>query len=74
MERINECFLEFINKVPFYGLAVLCADDDRLRATLPEHREALSRPYRLSEREGVIPDFFATEINLNQWGAEFRAQ
>ena len=29
MERINECFLEFINKVPFYGLAVLCADDDR---------------------------------------------
>ena len=35
MERINECFLEFINKVPFYGLAVLCADDDRLRALFP---------------------------------------
>ena len=31
MERINESFLEFINKIPFYGLAVLCADDDRLR-------------------------------------------
>jgi UDP-N-acetylmuramate--alanine ligase len=30
--------------------------------------------YGLSEREGVTPDFFATEISLNQWGAEFRAQ
>src|SRR5881628_3799891 len=40
MERINECFLEFINKVPFYGLAVLCADDDRLRALFPNIRSS----------------------------------
>src|SRR5687767_14537121 len=24
MERLNESFLDFINKIPFYGLAVLC--------------------------------------------------
>ena len=73
MERINECFLEFINKVPFYGLAVLCADDDRLRALFPKIVKRY-QTYGLSERDGVTPDFFATEISLNQWGAEFRAQ
>ena len=73
MERINECFLEFINKVPFYGLAVLCADDDRLRALFPNIVKRY-QTYGLSEREGVTPDFFATEISLNQWGGEFRAQ
>src|SRR3990167_7665928 len=35
VERLQEAFLEFINRVPFYGLAVLCADDERIRALLP---------------------------------------
>ena len=29
MERLQEAFLDFINRIPFYGLAVLCADDGR---------------------------------------------
>ena len=73
MERINECFLEFINKVPFYGLSVLCADDDRLRALFPKIVKRY-QTYGISEPDGVRPDFFATDISLNQWGAEFRAQ
>ncbi len=73
MERINECFLEFINKVPFYGLSVLCADDDRLRALFPKIVKRY-QTYGISEPDGVRPDFFATDIRLNQWGAEFRAQ
>jgi UDP-N-acetylmuramate--alanine ligase len=36
MERLNESFLEFINKVPFYGLAVLCLDHPNIRALLPK--------------------------------------
>src|SRR5437879_6757510 len=35
MERLCETFLDFINKVPFYGLSVLCADDPALAALLP---------------------------------------
>ena len=73
MERISECFLEFINKVPFYGLSVLCADDDRLRGLFPKIVKRY-QTYGLSEPDGVTPDFFATGISLNQWGAEFRAQ
>jgi len=72
MERLNECFLEFINKIPFYGLAVLCSDDERLRALFPRIVKRY-HTYGLQEREGFIPDFKATDISLKQWGAEFRA-
>jgi len=72
MERINESFLEFINKVPFYGLAVLCSDDEPLRALFPRIVKRY-HTYGLQEREGGGPDFKATDISLKQWGAEFRA-
>ncbi len=71
MERINECFLEFINKIPFYGLAVLCADDERLHALFP-HIVKRYQTYGLQEREGVALDFKATDIALKQSAAEFR--
>jgi len=72
MERINDSFLEFINKIPFYGLAVLCADDERLSALFPRIVKRY-QTYGLHEREGLTPDFKATDISLKQWGAEFRA-
>jgi UDP-N-acetylmuramate--alanine ligase len=34
MDRLTESFLAFINKVPFYGLAVLCLDHPNVRALL----------------------------------------
>jgi UDP-N-acetylmuramate--alanine ligase len=71
MDRINESFLEFINKVPFYGLAVLCADDDRLSALFPRIVKRY-QTYGLRDREGIVPDFKATDVSLKQWGAEFR--
>jgi len=72
MERINECFVEFINKIPFYGLAVLCADDERLTALFPRIVKRY-HTYGLQDRNGITPDFKATDISLRQWGAEFRA-
>jgi len=73
MERINECFVEFINKIPFYGLAVLCADDERLGALFPRIVKRY-QTYGLHDRNGITPDFKATDISLREWGAEFRAQ
>jgi|SRR5688572_24289901 UDP-N-acetylmuramate--alanine ligase len=71
MERIYESFLEFINKVPFYGLAVLCADDVRLRGLFPKIVKRY-HTYGLSEPDGMTPDFRATEISTRQGGSEFR--
>jgi len=36
---ITEAFLQFVNKVPFYGLAVLCLDQKNVQAILPEVRK-----------------------------------
>ncbi|MCS6285580.1 MAG: UDP-N-acetylmuramate:L-alanine ligase [Nitrospirota bacterium] len=72
MEKIYDSFLEFINKIPFYGLAVLCSDDERLHSLFPRIVKRY-HTYGLNERPGVVPDFKATDIVLKQWGAEFRA-
>jgi UDP-N-acetylmuramate--alanine ligase len=37
--RLKETFLEFINKVPFYGLAILCSDDANVRSLLPQMKK-----------------------------------
>jgi len=39
-DRLRETFVEFLHHLPFYGLAVLCADDPQVREILPR----LSRP------------------------------
>jgi UDP-N-acetylmuramate--alanine ligase len=34
--RLRGTFLEFLHHLPFYGLAVLCIDDDEVRSLMPE--------------------------------------
>jgi len=36
LNHIKDTFVEFINKVPFYGLAVLCLDQENIQAILPQ--------------------------------------
>ena len=38
--RLKQAFVEFIHKMPFYGAAVLCADDPGVRSIMP----MISRP------------------------------
>jgi UDP-N-acetylmuramate--alanine ligase len=35
LEDIRQAFIYFANRVPFYGVAVLCVDDEQVRAILP---------------------------------------
>jgi UDP-N-acetylmuramate--alanine ligase len=35
MEDVRKCFSDFVNKVPFYGAAVLCLDDPHVQAVIP---------------------------------------
>jgi len=41
MERVKAAYLDFINRVPFYGLAVLCLDNVNVRALLPAVRKRM---------------------------------
>ncbi len=36
LENIKRDFLKFINKIPFYGVALLCYDDEKIRRLLPQ--------------------------------------
>ncbi|MDQ3920651.1 MAG: UDP-N-acetylmuramate--L-alanine ligase [Acidobacteriota bacterium] len=36
MTDVRKCFADFVNKVPFYGAAVLCLDDPHVQAVIPE--------------------------------------
>lgn len=65
-QDLEGAFLEFINSVPFYGLAVLCADDPVLRS----FRSGLSRrsiSYGFCEEA----DLRATDVVAGPGGMEF---
>lgn len=36
MERLKGAFVDFLNKVPFYGVGIVCTDDPNVREILPE--------------------------------------
>ena len=38
LEAIRQAFIEFVNKVPFYGAAIVCLDDQNVQSVLPEIR------------------------------------
>ena len=37
LAEIKEAFLQFVNKVPFYGAAVLCLDDPAVQSLIPQN-------------------------------------
>ncbi len=83
-DRLKHTFVEFLHHLPFYGLAVVCIDDDIVREILPQ----LSRPvltYGESEDADVrisniradlsrtlysvnFPDDTSVDIELNMAG------
>jgi UDP-N-acetylmuramate--alanine ligase len=65
MERLSESFLDFINKIPFYGLAVLCLDNVHVRALLPKVRKRFAT-YGLSSDA----DFSARDLKTTPAGVE----
>src|SRR2546427_642957 len=69
MERLCETFLDFINKVPFYGLSVLCADDPYLAALLPR----VTKRYLMY---GLTPsaDLVGADVQLHVGVAAFSAR
>lgn len=52
MDNLKEAFLSFVNKVPFYGLSILCLENRHIRDILPRiHRRFLT--YGFSEEADV---------------------
>ncbi len=41
LDQIKEVFLQFIDKIPFYGAVILCMDDPQVAAILPDIRKRI---------------------------------
>ena len=52
MEDMQDCFIRFVNKVPFYGASVLCLDDPYVQAVIP-HVKRRRITYGLSAQADV---------------------
>lgn len=66
LEHLKETFLAFINKIPFYGFAVVCLDDPNVQSLLPGIKKRYLT-YGLSAQA----EFFARDISCEPWGHSF---
>jgi UDP-N-acetylmuramate--alanine ligase len=66
-ERLEAAFVEFADRVPFYGAVVACADDPPLAALLPRMSRRVVR-YGLEREAEVI----ASDVALEPFGSRAR--
>jgi len=52
-DKIKDCFVEFIENVPFYGAAILCIDHPEVQAILPRIRDRRLITYGFSAQADV---------------------
>ena len=67
IEEIKEAFLGFINRIPFYGLAVLCLDHPNVQSLIPRLKKRFTT-YGLTTQA----DFRAKEISFDGLLTRFR--
>jgi UDP-N-acetylmuramate--alanine ligase len=53
IDAIKQAFLSFIDRIPFYGLAVLCLDNEPIQALIPSIRKRFTT-YGMSVQADVI--------------------
>jgi UDP-N-acetylmuramate--alanine ligase len=64
---LQQAFVDFANKVPFYGAVVACADDEHLRAVLPRMTRRVTT-YGLDTEHGASADVTASEVTAEPFG------
>jgi UDP-N-acetylmuramate--alanine ligase len=69
LEEIRDTFLQFVNRVPFYGEVVLCLDEPNVQAIVPRVKRPLIT-YGLSSQADLI----ISDVNLKGLASEFRLQ
>ena len=67
LEEIQEVFLQFANRVPFYGTVILCIDEPNVQAILPQVKRPVITYGTSSQADLVISD-----VQLNGLASEFR--
>jgi UDP-N-acetylmuramate--alanine ligase len=73
MDALKEAFVSFINKVPFYGLSILCVENELIREILPRvHRRYLT--YGFSEEADVCATNVERGFMSMSFNVKYRGQ
>jgi len=67
LDEIRAAFIEFVNKVPFYGAVIVCLDDPNVQSILPEIRRRTITYGTTSQA-----DVEAMEIGCGHFASDFR--
>src|SRR4029077_17819355 len=67
LEDIQDAFLQFVNRVPFYGAAILCLDEPNVQALMPNVKRPIITYGTSSQADLVI-----SAIELLGLGSRFR--
>src|SRR5256886_2552827 len=69
LEDIQTAFLSFINKVPFYGAAVLCLDEPGVQSLIPQVKRRI-----LTYGTAAPSDVRITDVQMEGLGSTFTLQ
>jgi UDP-N-acetylmuramate--alanine ligase len=67
LEEIQDTFVQFVNRVPFYGGVILCLDEPNVQAILPKVKRPVLTYGTSSQADLVISD-----VRLNGLSSDFR--
>src|SRR5216117_1283843 len=67
LEDIQDAFIQFVNRVPFYGAAILCIDEPNVQAIIPRVKRPIITYGTSSQAYLVISD-----VKLEGLGSEFQ--
>src|SRR5437660_1146452 len=67
LEDIQDAFVQFVNRVPFYGAAILCLDEPNVQAIIPDVKRPILTYGTSSQADLIISD-----IQLEGLSSEFR--
>jgi UDP-N-acetylmuramate--alanine ligase len=74
IDAIRAAFLEFVTRVPFYGAAILCLEDENIQRILPDvNRRVITygrTPQALLEISGAAPGATSSEFALRYRGTD----
>jgi UDP-N-acetylmuramate--alanine ligase len=67
LEDIQDAFIQFVNRVPFYGAAILCLDEPNVQAIIPD----IKRPI-ITYGTSTQADLVISDISMEGLGSQFR--
>ena len=66
MDDVVQCFLDFVNKVPFYGATVICLDDPNIQLMMPRMKRR-----RVTYGLTAQSEISARDISYHGFGSTF---